>query len=141
LANTRINAVLTPPSTRAQNPTKKAITLNCSFQQTEMPPSTSKVIPQLRLARFPHPSVLSSLRQFTQATTLRYPRKDSQDKDSINTEATEYSKSGTDDQSARNEDAAFNSEITSPEGEKKVAGEGNKVCFLAVIWKVGIERD
>lgn len=55
-----------------------------------------------------------------------YPRKDSQDRNSINTEATEYSKSGTDDGAARQE-AAFDPSKTSPESEKDTAGEGNEV--------------
>jgi hypothetical protein len=38
---------------------------------------------------------------------LRYPRKGYEDKDSINAEATEYSKSGTDDAAAKQEEAAF----------------------------------
>lgn len=54
------------------------------------------------------------------------PRKDSQHKDSINTEATEYSKSGTDDASARQEDAAFDPGITDPQQQKDKAGEGTE---------------
>ena len=63
-------------------------------------------------------------RQFSQSTRLAYPRKDSQDKDSINTEATEYSKSATDDEGARQQDAAFNPDITDPQQQKDVAGKG-----------------
>ena len=71
------------------------------------------------------PQIASSTqRQFTQSTRLAYPRKDSQDKDSINTEATEYSKSATDDESARHEDAAFNPNVTDPQKQKSVAGKG-----------------
>lgn len=55
---------------------------------------------------------------------LAYPRKDSQDKDSINTEATEYSKSATDDEGARHDDAAFNPDITDPQQQKDKAAEG-----------------
>ncbi|KAL8797774.1 MAG: hypothetical protein Q9195_000126 [Heterodermia aff. obscurata] len=53
-----------------------------------------------------------------------YPRKDSQDKDSINTEATEYSKSATDDESARQGNAAFDPNITDPHEQQGKAGEG-----------------
>ena len=63
-------------------------------------------------------------RPFSEATSLAFPRKDSQHKDSINTEATEYSKSATDDESARQSDAAFNPDITDPEQQKDKAGEG-----------------
>ena len=63
-------------------------------------------------------------RQFSQTSYYALPRKDSQDKDSINTEATEYSKSATDDEGARQEDAAFNPDITDPQEQKDKAGEG-----------------
>lgn len=63
-------------------------------------------------------------RQFSQSKRSAYPRKDSQDKDSINTEATEYSKSATDDEGARQEDAAFDPDITHPQEEMDKAGEG-----------------
>ncbi len=63
-------------------------------------------------------------RQFSQSTRLAYPRKDAQDKDSMNTEATEYSKSATDDEGARHDDAAFNPDITDPQQQKDKAGEG-----------------
>lgn len=66
----------------------------------------------------------STLRQFSKSSRLTYPRKDSQDKDSINTEATEYSKSATDDEGARQEDAAFDPNITDPQEQKDKAGEG-----------------
>ncbi|RDW85773.1 hypothetical protein BP5796_04098 [Coleophoma crateriformis] len=64
-------------------------------------------------------------RTLFQSAILTYPRKDSQDRESINTDATEYTKSGTDDTAAHEEEAAFDPKITSPEGEKKKAGEGN----------------
>lgn len=63
-------------------------------------------------------------RHLSQSTRLAYPRKDSQDKDSINTETTEYSKSATDDEGARQEDASFNPDITDPQQQKDVAGKG-----------------
>ncbi|KAL2044772.1 hypothetical protein N7G274_002547 [Stereocaulon virgatum] len=68
--------------------------------------------------------MLQTHRQFSQFIYLAYPRKDSQDKDSMNTEATEYSKSATDDEGARQENAAFNLNITDPQEQKNVAGEG-----------------
>ena len=45
----------------------------------------------------------------------------------MNTEATEYSKSGTDDASARQDEAAFNPNLTSPESQHEKAGEGKGV--------------
>ena len=71
-------------------------------------------------------STIPSQRQFSQSARRLYPRKDSQDKDSINTEATEYSKSATDDEGARQGDAAFNPDITDPQQQKDVAGEGTE---------------
>jgi len=67
------------------------------------------------------------LQRLHQSPLLRMPRKDSQDKDSINTDTTEYSKSGTDDDAVRNEQAAFDPNQTAPGEQKEKAGEGNKV--------------
>jgi len=67
-----------------------------------------------------------SARYLSQTPLSRYPRKDSQDKDSIDTEATEYTKSGTDDGAARQEEAAFDPSKTDPQTEKDKAGEGNE---------------
>ena len=68
-------------------------------------------------------------RNLSTSSRLTYPRKDSQHKDSINTEATEYSKSATDDEGARQEEAAFDPSITDPEQQKEKAGEGNGVSL------------
>lgn len=55
------------------------------------------------------------------------PQKDAQrDREKMNTDANEYAKSGTDDTAAKNEEAAFNPNITTPEGARKKAGEGNE---------------
>jgi len=70
------------------------------------------------------PSSIRSLRPFSQTPLPRFPRKGSEDRNDIDTEATEYSKSGTDDASARQEKASFDPKTTDPEKEKKVAGEG-----------------
>ena len=67
---------------------------------------------------------LSAHRDFSQTVSFALPRKDSQHKDSINTEATEYSKSATDDEGARQGEAAFDPDITDPQEEKDKAGEG-----------------
>ncbi len=75
----------------------------------------------------PSPPSIRTLRPFSQTPLSRFPRKDSQDRESINTEATEYSKSGTDDGAAREEQAAFDPNITDPKNEEKTAGEG-EVC-------------
>lgn len=68
-----------------------------------------------------HPSTLltsARARPFSSAPSTLYPRKDSQDKDSLNPRSTEYSKTGTDDAVAENPDAAFNPNKTRPEQEK-----------------------
>ncbi|KAL8693930.1 MAG: hypothetical protein Q9218_001344 [Villophora microphyllina] len=62
-------------------------------------------------------------RSLSQSTRLAYPRKDSQDKDSLKPEATEYSKSGTDDASARQEDTAFDPSTTNPQDQKDKVGD------------------
>ena len=66
-------------------------------------------------------------RPFSYSSRFNYPRKDSQDKDSINTEATEYSKSATDDEGAQQTDAAFSPDVTNPQEEKDVAGKNRGV--------------
>ena len=71
----------------------------------------------------------SLTRHISSSARFTYPRKDSQDKDSINTEATEYSKSGTDDESARQESAAFDPNITDPHEQHGKAGEGQGVSI------------
>ncbi|KAK6581343.1 hypothetical protein PZA11_006034 [Diplocarpon coronariae] len=72
--------------------------------------------------------VPATSRMFSPSAIRGYPRKDSQDKESINTEATEYSKSGTDDAAARQEEAAYDPSTTDPQEERKIAGEGNEAC-------------
>lgn len=83
-----------------------------------------------RLGRSPRvlcPTLPLQNRLIHQTSLQLLPRKDSQDKDSINTEATEYTKSGTDDEVAAQDKAAFDPNQTSPEAQKATAGEGNSV--------------
>ena len=63
-----------------------------------------------------------NIRSFGHSSQLSYPRKDAQDKDSINTEASEYSKSGTDDAAARADSTAFDPDTTSPEAQHEQEG-------------------
>merc|ERR1712115_764685 len=60
-------------------------------------------------------------RQFQTSSRLR-ARKDAQGKDDLKPEPNEMSKSGSDDQAAAVEDAAFNPKKTSPEDEYNTAG-------------------
>ncbi|EXJ95347.1 hypothetical protein A1O1_00467 [Capronia coronata CBS 617.96] len=57
-----------------------------------------------------------------------HPQREAQvDRNKLDPEASEYSKSGSDDTAAANEDAAFDPNITDPEEAKQKAGEGNEV--------------
>lgn len=75
----------------------------------------------------PHPAIVlvapSEKHQFSRLTWLALPRKDSQDRESIDRESTEYSKSGTDDEAAGLDQAAFDPDTTEPGAEKKAAGK------------------
>ncbi|KAK3079743.1 hypothetical protein LTS18_004013 [Coniosporium uncinatum] len=66
-------------------------------------------------------------RAFHASPIARFPRKDTQDKDSLKPESTEYSKSGSDDAVAQG-DAAFDPSTTTPEGAtakaEQESGEG-----------------
>lgn len=75
------------------------------------------------------PHIWAQNRQFTQSTVVAYARKDSQDRNSINRESLEYSRSGSDDKTAALDDAAFNPDITDPDSQKKKAGEDSVSTF------------
>jgi len=70
-----------------------------------------------RISQKHHVYTSTSVRTFTQTPLTRYPRKGSQDKDSIDRTATEYSKTGSDDSTAQM-DAAFDPSNTDPQAEK-----------------------
>lgn len=63
------------------------------------------------------------LQPFSTTIPSPYPRKGAEDKDSINRESTEYTRSGTDDATA-NDPEAFDPSTTSPKSERD---EGTKV--------------
>lgn len=69
--------------------------------------------------RYPH-------RRFSQTPLSAYPRKGFEDRNSINAEATEYSKSGTDNQAAE-EKGAFDPKVTRPEEQRAASGKGEQV--------------
>ena len=77
----------------------------------------------------PHPPQAPHPAPPTPRRSLTYPRKDDQAKDSINREATEYSKSGTDDASAMQEDTAFDPSVTEPTEQKDKVGSKTGVRF------------
>ncbi|KAL8933999.1 MAG: hypothetical protein Q9211_005463 [Gyalolechia sp. 1 TL-2023] len=65
------------------------------------------------------------------------------DKDSIEREATEYSKSGTDDASAGQDDAAFDPDVTDPEEQKNKVGDKTgdvKDERDDIDWRRGLEK-
>ncbi|KAI9813005.1 MAG: hypothetical protein M1826_002562 [Phylliscum demangeonii] len=70
----------------------------------------------------PTPSMTRALH----ATAPLGARKDSQDKDSIDRRSYEYTRSGTDDQTAQQEQAAFDPSITDPQQQQAKAGEGEQ---------------
>lgn len=88
--------------------------------------SSRRVLPRPAVQRAATTPILPQ-RTFHQASRAMFPRKDAQDRESIDTESTEYSKSGSDDAAARNEEAAFDPSKTSPESQKQKAGEGHEV--------------
>ena len=71
-------------------------------------------------------------RSLFQSAFVAYPRKDSQDKDSVQPESSEYSKSGTDDGAASQDEAAFDPDQTSPQQEKDTAGKGEGVSKASI---------
>ena len=79
------------------------------------------------------PLIVTS-RPFSQAP-IRLARKDTQDKDSLKPEPTEYSKSGSDDAAAATEKAAFDPSSTRPEEEQNIAGResGGDVSCLVIL--------
>jgi hypothetical protein len=60
-----------------------------------------------------------------------FPRKGSQDKDSIDTAPTEYSKSGSDPGAAQS-DTAFDPNTTTPEGQEKQAAQESVSACTAI---------
>ncbi|KAI0388345.1 hypothetical protein F5Y17DRAFT_453206 [Xylariaceae sp. FL0594] len=83
----------------------------------------------LRAARTPTlPRTLprTTLRPFHQTASAHLPPyKDDMDRESLKPKAHEYTQSGTDEETAaEHPDAAFNPNKTSPEEEKRAAGEG-----------------
>jgi hypothetical protein len=63
-------------------------------------------------------------RQLHSSRARGLPYKDDQDREAVKPKAHEYTVSGTDDQTAAHEEAAFNPDETRPEQEKKTAGKG-----------------
>lgn len=75
-----------------------------------------------------------------QSSSRLCARKDAQGKDDLKPEPNEMSKSGSDDQSAAVEDAAFNPQKTSPEEEHATAGgeAADKGVCIALPFTTGL---
>lgn len=57
-----------------------------------------------------------------------HPQRDAQEgRDKLDPQANEYAKSGSDDTAAKQDEAAFDPNITDPQEAKQKAGEGNEV--------------
>lgn len=82
--------------------------------------------------RATQPFYLSHVQPYTTSPRLSFPRKGAEDRNDINTDATEYSKSGTDDFAAHQTDAAYDPAKTDPQDEKDTAGEGTEANPLDV---------
>lgn len=94
--------------------------------------SANKQKPRPQPAKF----IPDEKRMFSRSSTLNYPRKDSQDRSSISTEATEYSKSGTDDETAQQDDPSFDPKLTDPGAQKAEAGENNQVGYIILFPRI-----
>ncbi|KAI2463740.1 hypothetical protein F4781DRAFT_107911 [Annulohypoxylon bovei var. microspora] len=66
---------------------------------------------------------LAAARQIHQSSALRAPYKDDMDRESFKPKTHEYTQSGTDEEVATKQDAAFNPHKTDPDTEKKAAAE------------------
>ncbi|KAJ9627055.1 hypothetical protein H2203_003515 [Taxawa tesnikishii (nom. ined.)] len=91
-------------------------------------PVTRHLMAQTRQLR-PISARINSVRALSYTpTSIRLAQKDAQHKDSLNPRSTEYSKSGSDDDAARVQETAFDSDKTSPEEQMNHAeGEASKV--------------
>ena len=91
----------------------------CHLYQRNMLSQTAR-----RSLTYPRPSFLCAYnRSLHQSARSLLPRKDAQGKDDLTPESNEYSKSGSDAQSAQMDQAAFDPKKTSPEEEHDVAGQ------------------
>lgn len=64
---------------------------------------------------------IAAVRSYYKSSIHKYPTKDAQDRESLNPQSTEYSKSGSDDIAATS-NTAFDPHKTAPETQKKSAG-------------------
>ncbi|ETI27995.1 hypothetical protein G647_00444 [Cladophialophora carrionii CBS 160.54] len=96
-----------------------------------LPRSLPSVARPFYPARTPFRTLTSAPRRFAQQQdpeeNPNNQRAAQLDREKIDRDPNEYSKSGTDESSAGNEEAAFDPNITDPQEAKEKAGEGNQV--------------
>ncbi|RDL37168.1 uncharacterized protein BP5553_04601 [Venustampulla echinocandica] len=85
-------------------------------------PSTRTFLSPLLKRSSIQPPVLTSRQPFSTSSVSQ--AKKGEDINEINTSKTEYTRSGTDDQAARQKEAAFSPDTTSPGEERELAGKG-----------------
>ncbi|KAG0646028.1 hypothetical protein D0Z07_7975 [Hyphodiscus hymeniophilus] len=68
----------------------------------------------------------SEIRPLSQSPYLSFPKKGAEDRNEINTESSEHTKSSTDADAAQQDQAAYDPNTTSPEAEMESAGDGKK---------------
>lgn len=78
------------------------------------------------LTRASRPCMTGIARLYHTSTTLRFPYKDSQDRESLKPGTNDGTRSGRDDDVSAQEDAAFNPRKTDPDAEREAAGRGNE---------------
>lgn len=106
--------------------------LPCRLLQAQIPlrtrPSSSFYGAQKQLPRplSTHPGLRLASSQDPE--TNEHPqRKAQEDREKLDPQANEYAKSSSDDSAAKQDEAAFDPNITDPQEAKKKAGEGNEV--------------
>ncbi|VUC20845.1 unnamed protein product [Clonostachys rosea] len=73
------------------------------------------------------PLAVTSTRPFSSTRVLRFPYKDTQDRESLRPDVTEHTTTARDSEIAeQHPETSFDPKTTSPEGQYKVAGKGSK---------------
>ena len=111
-----------------------------------MPPSNLLRLAAQSTRPRTHAITPTQLRPISQTPYLLSPKKGAEDRNDINTESTEHSKSSTDADAAQQDQAAYDPSKTSPESEMESAGDGKEVCtlhmspFCRAVWGYGQQR-
>lgn len=117
-ATTSTNPELLPipsPSPQSRSKEMSSLSLLHVVSRSSVRPQTFRAVP-----------TISQTRPLSHTAFRSYP-KDDQDRNSINTESSEHTKSSTDSDAAAQDEAAYSPNKTSPESELESAGDGKKV--------------